>query len=207
MNDPFAKQDSTAPDAAASHPKASRPKYEVEQKFRLDGPADFESRLAQLGVTLGPAMQQSDQYFAHPSRDFAKTDEALRIRTVSEWNCVTYKGPKIDAATKTRRELEAPIEPGAGGAARFAELLTSLGFSSVATVCKQRRVASLVHNGHEAEIALDHIAGLGWFAEVELAADETGLDAARAAIHELSQALGLTRVERRSYLEMLLSAG
>lgn len=193
-------------DAAAAHHEAAPKKYEVEQKFRLDNPADFESRLSAMGVRFGPVIDQSDQYFAHPARDFAKTDEALRIRSVGESNFVTYKGPKIDATTKTRRELELPIEPGARGAARFAELLLSLGFSSVATVRKQRRTAKLVHDARDAEVAIDHIERLGWFAEIELAASEAELDSARAAILELGQTLRLTQIERRSYLEMLLFA-
>ena len=44
-----------------------------------------------------------------PCRDFAQTDEALRIRTVGDTSFVTYKGPKLDATTKTRRELELPL--------------------------------------------------------------------------------------------------
>jgi adenylate cyclase class 2 len=202
MNETQPSPRSTSPDATALHKG-----FEVEQKFRLSDPAEFESRLAVLGLILGPSVEQSDQYFAHPARDFAKTDEALRIRTVGEWNGVTYKGPKIDAKTKTRRELELPIEPGAGGAARFAELLLSLGFSSVATVRKQRRTARMTRGNREAEIALDHIERLGWFAEIELGADEADLDAARQALLEFGQTLGLTEIERRSYLEMLLFAG
>ncbi|HEY2840662.1 MAG TPA: class IV adenylate cyclase [Pirellulales bacterium] len=202
MNESSPTSDSTSPDAAASNKR-----FEVEQKFRLADAAAFEERMARLGVRFGPAVEQSDQYFAHPARDFAATDEALRIRSVGEWNCVTYKGPKIDSATKTRRELELPIEPGASGAARFAELLLALAFSSVATVRKQRRTAQIEIGGRRAEIALDHIEKLGWFAEIELAADEADLNAARAALLELGQSLGLTEVERRSYLEMLLLAG
>jgi len=208
MNESLPTSAVNSGDAKGSNKGASDKKYEVEQKFRLtDDPAAFEAKLAALGVSFGPATEQSDQYFAHPARDFAQTDEALRIRTVGEWNCVTYKGPKIDATTKTRRELELPIEPGAGGAARFADLLLSLGFSSVATVRKQRRTAHMTRGDRTAEVVLDHIDRLGWFAEIELSADEAGLDDARQALFELGQTLGLTEIERRSYLEMLLFAG
>ena len=113
--------------------------FEVEQKHRVDDVAALDARLAERGVTLGPPVEQSDQYFAHPCRDFARTDEALRIRTVGEASFVTYKGPKLDATTKTRRELELPLDPSDADGSQFAELLTALGFTPVATVRKQRR--------------------------------------------------------------------
>ncbi len=56
--------------------------FEVEQKHRVDDGWDLAIRLASLGGKLGEPIHQSDQYFAHPCRDFAKSDEALRIRTV-----------------------------------------------------------------------------------------------------------------------------
>jgi len=182
-------------------------KYEVEQKFRLQRPDDLEDRLSELGTSFGPAVEQCDHYFAHPARDFATTDEALRIRSVGALNYVTYKGPKVDSATKTRREIELPIESSGVGADHFAQLLVALGFTSVATVRKDRRRTSVIVGGRPVEICLDYIEPLGWFAELEMVVDDAGLDAARATVLELGETLGLTQVERRSYLEMLLFAG
>ena len=99
----------------------------------------------------GPAIGQSDRYFAHPSRDFARTDEALRIRTVGASSFVTYKGPKIDVTTKTRRELELPLDPGDADGSQFAELLTALGFTPVAVVRKQRCPFHIDHAGRRVE--------------------------------------------------------
>jgi len=178
--------------------------YEVEQKFRLADPDRIATWLAARGVALEPAVLQVDEYFAHPARDFAATDEALRIRSVGEQNWVTYKGPKIDASTKTRRELELPIEPGQAGAARFAELLTALGFSHVAAVRKRRRTATVPFQGCDVEVAVDNVEGVGQFCELEISADAAGLDAARAALAALAAEFGLTENERRSYLELLL---
>ena len=90
-------------------------------------------------MTLGEPIVQSDQYFAHPARDFAQTDEALRIRTVGDTSFVTYKGPKLDATSKTRRELELPLAASDPDGSQFAELLAALGFTPVAIVRKQRR--------------------------------------------------------------------
>jgi len=179
-------------------------KYEVEQKFRLADPAALEARLAAMRGTVEGAIVQVDRYFAHPSRDFASTDEALRIRSAGGENWVTYKGPKIDAATKTRRELELAIEPGEAGAARFAELLTALGFKPVAAVRKRRRKAIVPWSGRQVELVLDDVEGVGQFCELELSADEAGLDSARAVLATVASHLGLVDSERRSYLEMLL---
>jgi len=76
--------------------------FEVEQKFPVADLADVENRLAALGATFVDEVVQVDRYFAHPSRDFAKTDEAIRIRQVGDANFITYNGPKIDTTTKTR---------------------------------------------------------------------------------------------------------
>ncbi|HVU90195.1 MAG TPA: class IV adenylate cyclase [Pirellulales bacterium] len=180
--------------------------YEVEQKFPLSDVAACEARLADLGAIVGAAVTQADRYFNHPGRDFAKTDEALRIRSVGEKNFVTYKGPKIDATTKTRREIELAIPSGDEGAHQFAELLAALGFREVATVRKRRRTAHFDWEGWASEVALDDVEGVGQFCEIELTADEAMLPAARAALGSLAKRLRLQAPERRSYLELLLGA-
>jgi adenylate cyclase class 2 len=178
--------------------------YEVEQKHRLN---DVEALVAQLrdrGVTLQLEVAQSDRYFRHPVRDFAKTDEALRIRAAAGRSFVTYKGPKLDTTTKTRRELELPLHVDDSDGSQFAELLSALGFSPVATVRKQRRIFHIAHSGREVEGALDEVDGVGAFVELELSADDATLDDAKRAIRELAADLGLGATERRSYLELLL---
>jgi adenylate cyclase class 2 len=177
--------------------------FEVEQKFALDNPAAVERKLAELGAIEIEAIEQVDRYFNHPARDFARTDEALRLRRVGESNFVTYKGPKLDATTKTRRELELPLHSGEQAASEFAELLLALGFRSVADVRKHRRQLKLAWQQREIEIALDTVDGVGNFVELELIVDETETAAAKACIASLAAKLGLTKNERRSYLELL----
>jgi adenylate cyclase class 2 len=179
--------------------------FEVEQKHRIADAAQFIARLAERGVTLGSPVEQSDRYFAHPARDFAKTDEALRIRTVGGMSFVTYKGPKLDATTKTRREIELPLDPKDVDGSQFAELLTALGFTKVAIVRKKRRPFHLHVEGRDVEGALDEITELGTFVELELAAEQSELDSARQVIANLAAELALGTSERRSYLEMLLA--
>lgn len=179
-------------------------RYEVEQKHRVDDVAALVARLCESGVTLDPPVVQVDQYFAHPSRDYARTDEALRIRTAGGASFVTYKGPKLDAATKTRREIELPLDPADADGSQFGELLGALGFTPVSVVRKQRRTFVIVCNGCDVSGALDEVDGLGTFVELELAADDAGLDAARRTIARLADELALGPSERRSYLELLL---
>lgn len=178
---------------------------EVEQKHRIDDAAALESLLNGLGVVLGPPMEQSDQYFTHPSRDFAATDEALRIRTLASGSFVTYKGPRLDSTTKTRRELELPLASTDASGSQFAQLLNALGFTPLAIVHKQRRHFHMERDGWEIEGALDDVEGVGHFVELELIVDDSRLDEARAAIASLAAKLGLSGSERRSYLEMLLA--
>jgi adenylate cyclase, class 2 len=178
--------------------------YEVELKFPLrDGPAMHE-RLKSLGATPGESLSQRDRYFNHPSRDFRQTNEALRIRSVGGQSCVTYKGPVLDREVKLRREIELPIGTTPAEGESFAEMLALLGFREVRSVAKTRRPFHLVWNDVPMELALDEIAGLGSFVEIETLADDANRDVRRAAVLDLAQHLGLGEPERRSYLKMLL---
>lgn len=179
--------------------------FEVEQKFRVTSFTGIRAGLEQLGVASQPAIEQVDIYFNHPARDFAETDEALRLRRVGERNCVTYKGPKSDLETKTRREIELSIEPAEAGFEQFSELLVALGFARVAEVRKRRTVFSIAWKGWPVVVALDEVDSLGRFVEVELTCDESHLDEARRTLSELVKGLKLTKSERRSYLELLLA--
>ena len=211
--------------------------YEVEQKYPLADVAAVEAALARLGATWHATVEQVDRYFNHPCRDFAATDEALRLRRTGEALAITWKGPRLDATAKTRRELELPLAEAAVPAAALAEaavpaaalaeaavpaaalvqaavpatldswteLLEALGFRPVREVAKQRQLATVAWQGAAIEVALDHVAGLGNFLELELQADAAGIAVAAARIESLARELGCTAAERRSYLEMLIA--
>lgn len=178
--------------------------YEVEQKFPVDDLAAIEAKLTALGAESREPVTQIDTYYAHPVRDFAETDEALRIRTVGDEHRITYKGPRVDLTTKTRREIELPLASGTAAAAEYQELLELLGFHAVFQVKKRRRPLTLSWQGHTVEGALDEVDGLGTFVELELSADDNSLASAQAALAALAEHLQLTHSERRSYLELLL---
>lgn len=177
---------------------------EVEQKFKVASLAAVREQLLALGAEFGEPLDQADTYFAHPARDFVQTDEALRLRRVGEQTWITYKGPKLDLATKTRRELELPLPAGSDVFERHSELLAALGFRPVATVHKRREPAHLVRETLAVEVALDTVAGVGDFVELEVSASESQRKIAQSAIASLAKQLGLSDTERRSYLELLL---
>ncbi len=179
---------------------------EVEVKYAGADFAALERRLREWGAAEGTPRTDEDHYFNAPDRDFAATDEALRLRRIGEQNFVTYKGPKRDARTKTRTEIEVPVASGDAAADDFSRLLVHLGYRPVAVVRKARRTFHLHRDGFALEVTLDDVEGVGRFAELEIQAPEEQLDAAREVVLRTAAELGLTAGERRSYLELLLVA-
>jgi adenylate cyclase class 2 len=177
---------------------------EVEMKFTDVDHHQLEERLAAWGATPGDIVDEVDHYFNAPDRDFAKTDEALRVRCIGPVNLVTYKGPKKDQETKTRTEIEVLLGAGTEEACGFMSVLVHLGYRPTADVCKRRRFFHGRKNGFDLEICLDDVEELGQFAELEIRAPEEQLDAARSTLMAVAKELGLTMSERRSYLELLL---
>jgi adenylate cyclase class 2 len=181
-----------------------RAMLEVEMKFAVALFDSLEAALIGRNITVGPSRRDADHYFNAPDRNFAQTDEALRVRTVGENNCVTYKGPKLDRTTKTRLEIEVPLADGEAAAADFRRLLTSLGYRPVAVVCKTRRIAEFNRDGFDMQLTLDEVDGVGRYAELEVVAPEERAEAAKAAVLSAAAEFGLTQSERRSYLQLLL---
>ncbi len=181
--------------------------YEVEVKYRSVDHALLEQRLIALGASRTPTVRQVDVYLNHPSRDFAATNEAFRLRTIGDENRITYKGPRRPGPTKTRKEIEIRAADGASAAGQLLELFVLLGFRPVATVRKTRTPFLMSRAGHSLEVTLDRADGLGDFVEIEaLAESETDLAAAQSAVLALARELGLTDVEPRSYLRMVLDS-
>jgi len=173
---------------------------EIEVKYPCPGHAALRSALAEWGARPGPARLEEDLYFNAPDRDFARTDEALRLRRTGRKISLTYKGPKLDAATKTRLEVVVQLEGGARDAAR---LLAGLGYRPVAKVVKRRRVYRFRRGAFRVEASLDEVRGLGRFVELEILAPPSKRRAATARLLDTARALGLSGSERRSYLELL----
>jgi adenylate cyclase, class 2 len=177
--------------------------YEVELKFPLVDAGPVLKRLAALGAQVAPTLNQVDRYFNHPSRNFAETDEALRIRDIGDRQELTYKGPILDSQAKTRHEIEVPLVNGESRD-KLVEVLQLLGFREVGAVQKTRQPRHLVWREREMEVVLDEVVGLGPFIEVETLATEADRLAAVEAVLALAAELGLSAPERKSYLRLLL---
>lgn len=193
--------------------------YEVEVKVRADHDAVRE-RLVELDARRLGTVVQVDTYFDAPHRDFVETDEALRVREVTELDGavrstdvapedalgddpesrLTYKGPLVESAGKTREEAESGVADGA----ELRTILDRLGFEPVATVRKVRERYDL--DGYA--VTLDAVADLGEFVEVETDATEADIERASEGAFRVLERLGLDLEEsiRASYLELLLAA-
>ena len=185
--------------------------YEVEMKFPVLGPLEFE---------WSAVWEEIDTYYQHPCRDFAQTDEGLRIRQLPSRGPVrlpsllTYKGPKIDSETKTRREIEFPLHPGAYEHCQ--SLLEALGFLPVEIVHKFRKTAKQTCEDREFHLYFDSIPILqergltSEFLEIETRASQDTLEKSRETISRFAQTLiaegRLGASTRKGYLEMILES-
>jgi adenylate cyclase class 2 len=181
--------------------------YEVEVKVRADHAA-VEAELGRADATRVDAVVQEDTYYDAPHRDFAETDEALRVRR--EWRPdrgddgdpettrLTYKGPLLEAESKSREEHETAVADGDAAAG----ILDGLGFEPAATVKKDREHYHL--DGYA--VTLDAVDGLGEFVEVETETTDNDIEAARDGALAVLESLGLDPDAqiRTSYLGLLL---
>jgi adenylate cyclase, class 2 len=182
--------------------------YEVEVKFRSVDHSLLGQRLAALGAIQADSVDQVDIYLRHPARDFAVTNEAFRLRSIGDENRITYKGPRKPGPTKTREEIEIRVADGGSAAGQLLRLFELLGFRPAATIRKRRTSFHVNRAGQSLEVVLDRAESLGDFAEIEaLALTEPELPAAQSAVLALAAELGLTEVEPRSYLRMVLEKG
>lgn len=189
--------------------------YEVELKVRADHDRVRE-RLAEVGATDAGGVTQVDTYYDAPHRDFASTDEALRLRRETQVEAgdepdtdgdgeivtkLTYKGPLVEAESKTRREHETVVLDDEEATA----ILTGLGFEPAATVEKHRRFFR--YDGYT--VTLDRVDGLDEFVEVETEVQAEAVEATREGAVAVMEELGLDPDEqiRTSYLGLLLGDG
>ncbi|WP_158853559.1 class IV adenylate cyclase [Halorhabdus sp. CUG00001] len=176
--------------------------YEVEMKVRADHETVRQALLDAGADPLG-TIRQVDTYYDAPHRDFAATDEALRVRREHRHGettaKLTYKGPKIDSESKSRKEAETTVGDGETANA----IVRGLGFEPAATVEKERHRYAL--SGYI--VTLDDVSDLGEFVEIETEVDdESAVEGARESLQGKLADLGLDPAEsiRRSYLGLLL---
>ena len=177
---------------------------EVEIKVRIpdtDSDTDIEKRLGEAGAEFLGVEAHTDTYYNAPHRDFSKSDEALRVRCLDRKDgsvdILTYKGPKIDFESKTRKEIEIKID----NAKKADEILKELGFIASGGVIKTRKNYKL----KDIYVSLDDVKWLGKFMELEITVEGKDFDSEKKKIFEVLPSLGFKKgdVIRESYLEML----
>jgi adenylate cyclase class 2 len=165
---------------------------------------ELADRAAALGFLPEELVRETDVYFNGTDRDFRRTDEALRLRSVRRLpdgprkSLMTYKGPKVDRVSNARTEYETAVSD----SDTAQKLLEALGYRPLAVVDKVRRTYRL----GEVTLCLDEVTDLGSFLELELlVSGEAQRAAAVARLLALLEALGVSRerLSRRSYLELL----
>ena len=191
---------------------------EVEVKLALTDSKRVEQKLRKDGFVLQKIVRETDTYFNGVDRDFRKTDELKNVTDLSETEIlsehfteqsvtendseiqsfVTYKGPKFEETSMTRKELEIPIEDDAA----MSGLLVALGYHPVPSVIKCRKYLVLDHM----TACLDSVEGLGEYLELEILVEqEEGRQQALQQIEERLLSLGYSMQDttRISYLSML----
>jgi adenylate cyclase class 2 len=168
---------------------------EVELKYRSPGNEKIEKALVRLGakqISNGP---MEDIYFAHPSRDFGKTDEALRLRKREDGAELIYKGPRIHAdGAKAREEITLKTD----NPLTIQRIVERLGFKEF-YVLKKTRTSFLLD---KLRVDIDDVEGLGEFVELEVLTESPERS---KQLLELARAeLGLEKLEPKTYLEMII---
>ena len=172
---------------------------EIEVKARIEDLKNIEREIIAAGATPIGIENQADTYYNAPFRDFGSTDEAVRIRVQDDACFLTYKGPKMDKISKTRKEFEIKIDD----VTNMGNILSSLGFYPVATIVKKRKKYLM----DDFNIALDDVRNLGYFIEIEISAkNPVNYEDKVESIFRFIEKLGMSRSStvRESYLEMLL---
>jgi adenylate cyclase class 2 len=172
---------------------------EVEIKIPIDRPEGISEKLKEKGGILIGLSNQEDTYLNAPHRDYAQTDEALRIRSTSTGAEITYKGEKMKGmGAKAREEINIPIVD----TAQFIRLFSALGFTPSAQVNKIRE--EWTYKG--TTVSLDTVTGLGTFVEIEVIAQRDECSSALERIELVKKDLGIEGDHiRESYLELLLA--
>lgn len=179
---------------------------EVELKIFVKNITSLEEQLLKKGFTEGNSLKESDYYLDDESGSIRNHDQALRIRCSQDLssgvitNTITYKGPKLDTISMTRKELEIHTD----NLETAIEIFSSLGYKTIYPVIKQREY----FNKDKITVCIDQVEHLGNFFELEIIVEnELEKNAALEQLLELLEELGYQKKDiiTKSYLSMLLS--
>ena len=159
---------------------------EIEAQFKVKCLKDTEQKLVSLGAEFIGEKLQRDCYFEDADGTMVKDDKCLRVRRESDAKgervVLTYKGPREDGKFKVRPEFEI----GASDEKLAIKFFEAMGYRKTLAFEKKRRI----WNFCGCEVALDELALLGCFVEIE------GLD--EKAVSEVQGKLNLSDLEHIS---------
>ena len=191
--------------------------FEIETKIKIGDLELLKKKLKKLKAEKSAILDQLDTYYNYPveSRDFSKTDEALRLRKTTESDPktlknlkeevdLTYKGPKLDKIIKTRVEHVCHVIE----AEKIEEILNALSFKKIISINKHREVFDLNYNGNKIEVLIDtieHLSGSYFEAEI-LVKDDKLIDYYKNVLFSFIQECGYSKddILPETYLEMVL---
>jgi adenylate cyclase class 2 len=168
---------------------------EIESKYRSPGNEKVRKALSRLGAKEVFSGPMEDVYFAHPSRDFGKTDEALRLRKKQDGAELTYKGQRMQAeSSKAREEITLKTD----NPLAVQRIIERLGFKE-AFVVKKDRTSFLLD---KLRVDVDYVEGLGEFVELEVLTESP--ERTKVLLDGARKELGLDKLEPKTYLELLI---
>jgi len=168
---------------------------EVESKYRSPGNEKIEKALIRLGAKKIVTQLMEDTYFAHPSRDFSKTDEAFRLRKHEGVAELTYKGPRMRTEnSKAREEVTLRID----NPLTAQRIVERLGFRE-SYVVKKTRSSYLLD---KLRVDVDDVDGLGEYVELEILTESP--ERAASLLELARKELDLDKFEPKTYLEMII---
>ena len=180
--------------------------FEVEVKYRAVDHDHLLKKLGQIGAVAGAAVDHEDIYLNHPARlrpdqrGFSHPPDRRREPAYLQRPAPLrpHQDPRGDRDSHRPRHRSVSPLAQAPGKPRFPPGRHGP---------QATRKLPLTFQEHELEIVLDTAEGLGPFAEIEtIASGQADLPAAQQAVMALAELLGLTQVEPRSYLGMILES-
>jgi len=169
---------------------------EIEVKIEVPNLSPIRTRMDELHV-IPLILEERDIYYSPMDKNFAKTDEALRVRYSNGSCSLTYKGPRMKGrSTKAREEVTVTLDSGEN----IEKILDSLGFLRVFEVKKRREF----YQYQGAIVCIDEVEDLGSFIEIEMSSTDSCEDA-EVVIEKIKETLGIKGEHiPLSYFELLL---
>jgi len=166
---------------------------EVEVKIEIENFEEVKAKVSAVGKLI-KSIKQIDEYYVPCHRDFfaqkPQPTEWLRIRTNPDKVIFEYD-KSINKKANGEQECAEEYETVISDPEEFRKILNFLDFKKVVNVDKQREYWDC----GDLEIALDNVAGLGSFIEVEAKGDFENTAKAKEACLKFLEELGIKNAE------------